>query len=109
MLFNGATLPLQFWDPVARDLAIQDRVLRLDQRNAGDTRASGSFSLLDVAADAAALLDHLQIERVIVAGHAWGGPGLCSRLSPSGHRIGHLRHRRAVPGHGPPCPWAAMA
>ena len=47
--------------------------MRLDQRNAGATRASGSFSLLDVAADAAALLDHLKIERAIVAGHAWGG------------------------------------
>lgn len=73
LLFNGATLPLQFWDPVVQGLAVHHRVVRLDQRNAGATRADGSFSLLDIAADAAALLDHLGIERVIVAGHAWGG------------------------------------
>jgi 3-oxoadipate enol-lactonase len=73
LLFNGATLPLQFWDPVAQGLATEHRVVRLDQRNAGATKASGCFSLLDVATDAAALLDHLKIERAIVAGHAWGG------------------------------------
>ena len=73
LLFNGATLPLQFWDPVAQDLSGQYRVVRLDQRNAGATRASGSFSLLDIAADAAALLDYLKIEKAIIAGHAWGG------------------------------------
>jgi 3-oxoadipate enol-lactonase len=48
-------------------------VVRFDQRNAGATQADGSFSLLDIAADAAALLDYLKIERVIIAGHAWGG------------------------------------
>lgn len=73
LLFNGATLPLQFWDPVVQGLAMKNRVVRLDQRGVGATRASGSFSLLDVAADAATLLDHLKIEKVIVAGHAWGG------------------------------------
>jgi 3-oxoadipate enol-lactonase len=73
LLFNGATLPLQFWDPVAQGLATEHKIVRLDQRNAGATRASGAFSLLEVSADAAALLDHLKIERAIVAGHAWGG------------------------------------
>ena len=38
-LFNGATLPLEFWDPVVRVLAAQDTVGRFDQRNAGATRA----------------------------------------------------------------------
>ncbi|MBP6816766.1 MAG: alpha/beta hydrolase [Burkholderiaceae bacterium] len=73
LLFNGASLPMQFWDGLADGLALGATVVRLDQRNVGATRADGPFSLLDVAADAAALLDHLQIEQVIVAGHAWGG------------------------------------
>ena len=73
LLFNGASLPMQFWDGLAEGLARGATVVRMDQRNVGATRADGPFSLLDVAADAAALLDHLQIERVIVAGHAWGG------------------------------------
>ncbi len=73
LLFNGASLPLQFWDGVAAELASEHGVVRMDQRNVGGTRYQGTFSLLDVAADAAALLDHLEIERVVVAGHAWGG------------------------------------
>jgi 3-oxoadipate enol-lactonase len=48
-------------------------VIRFDQRNAGATSASGTFTLLDVARDAARLLDALGIERVIAIGHAWGG------------------------------------
>jgi pimeloyl-ACP methyl ester carboxylesterase len=73
LLFNGATLPLGFWDPVAEALASSATVVRFDQRNAGATRARGTFSLLDTAADAAALLDHLGCDRVILLGHAWGG------------------------------------
>jgi 3-oxoadipate enol-lactonase len=73
LLLNGAGLPLGFWDDIAQALSAQYTVVRMDQRNAGSTRATGSFSLTDIAADAAALLDHLQIEQVIVAGHAWGG------------------------------------
>ena len=73
LLFNGATLPLEFWDPVAAALAETGTVVRFDQRNAGKTRAEGDFSLPDIAADAAALLDHLELERVVLLGHAWGG------------------------------------
>ncbi len=77
LLFNGASLALSFWDPIALALARTDRVLRLDARNAGGTQASGEFSLLDLAADAARLLDHLGVDtgsqRLLVAGHAFGG------------------------------------
>jgi len=73
LMFNGGSLPLQFWDGLADDLAIDGRVVRFDQRSAGGTRAAGSFSLLDVAADAARLHAHLELEPAIVVGHAWGG------------------------------------
>ena len=59
LLFNGATLPLAFWDPVATALATADKVVRFDQRNAGASRATGVFSLLVTAADAAAVLAEL--------------------------------------------------
>lgn len=73
LLFNGATLPLEFWDPVATALATKDTVVRFDQRNAGASHATGVFSLLDTAADAAAVLAELEQPRVIAVGHAWGG------------------------------------
>lgn len=73
LLFNGGRLPLEFWGSLATRLAERCRVLRFDQRNAGLTRFEGSFSLLDTAQDAAALLDHLAIDEAVVVGHAWGG------------------------------------
>ena len=65
LLFNGASLPLEFWDPIATGLAKDHTVVRFDQRNAGATRAEGEFTLLDTAADAAAVLEELEIQRVI--------------------------------------------
>ena len=73
LLFNGATLPLEFWGPVAERLSQQHRVIRFDPRNAGATRAEGRFTLNDVAADAAALLDRAEVESAVAVGHAWGG------------------------------------
>ena len=73
LLFNGATLPLEFWDPVADTLAQSYQIVRFDQRNAGESVFNGTFTLNDTAADAAAVLDHLDIDTAIVVGHAWGG------------------------------------
>jgi 3-oxoadipate enol-lactonase len=73
LLFNGASLPLEFWGSVADRLAPERRVVRFDARNAGATQAHGAFTLLDVARDAVNLLDALGIERVVAVGHAWGG------------------------------------
>ena len=73
LLFNGAGLPLTFWGSLATRLAQYCRVLRFDQRNAGRTEFEGNFSLLDTAADAARLLDHLQCDDALLVGHAWGG------------------------------------
>ncbi|MCZ6619086.1 MAG: alpha/beta hydrolase [Gammaproteobacteria bacterium] len=73
LLFNGATLPLEFWGSVAENLAQTSTVIRFDQRNAGDSQAEGAFTLNDTAADAAAILAHLDVSEVITVGHAWGG------------------------------------
>ncbi|MEX0942638.1 MAG: alpha/beta hydrolase [Pseudomonadales bacterium] len=73
LLFNGASLNLEFWGSLAQELTAIGRVLRFDQRNAGQTRFEGSFSLNTVAADAATLMKDQGSERVIAIGHAWGG------------------------------------
>ncbi len=90
LLFNGGTLPLEFWGPFAQDLAKLGRVVRFDQRNAGRTRFEGSFTLGDTAADATALLDHLSIERAIVIGHAWGGRAAQVFARDFPERLSHL-------------------
>ncbi|MEZ5559756.1 MAG: alpha/beta hydrolase [Pseudomonadales bacterium] len=73
LLFNGAGLPFTFWGTLATRLAAHCRVVRFDQRNAGLTEYEGKFSLPDIAADAARVLDCLEIESACVVGHAWGG------------------------------------
>jgi pimeloyl-ACP methyl ester carboxylesterase len=47
LLFNGATLPLEFWDPVADALARDYQIVRFDQRNAGESVFNGTFTLND--------------------------------------------------------------
>jgi 3-oxoadipate enol-lactonase len=73
LLFNGATLPLDFWDPVVAGLMAHRRIIRFDQRNAGRTAFDGIFTLNDTAADAAAVLDAVDVDSAIIVGHAWGG------------------------------------
>lgn len=73
LFFNGASLPLEIWDPLVAPLSSTGRVVRFDQRDCGRTRATGTFTLLDVAADGIRLLDHLGIAEAIFVGHAWGG------------------------------------
>ncbi len=73
LFFNGASLPLTFWDPLVTALSPYARCIRFDQRNAGNTRCKGPFSLNDIAADAAAVLAAQNVEQVVAIGHAWGG------------------------------------
>ena len=89
LFFNGATLPLEFWAPLQTQLD-GFHCISFDQRNSGLTQFQGTFTLGDTAADAAALLDHLEVKSVTAIGHAWGGraaqvfardyPHLVSRL-----------------------------
>jgi pimeloyl-ACP methyl ester carboxylesterase len=54
-------------------LAERFRLVCPDNRGSGQTKSSGSFSVRVLAADAAALLDHLRLDRAHVAGHSMGG------------------------------------
>ncbi len=76
---GGLRSSIAFWDrtpfhPV-RELAGQFRVIAMDQRNAGESRApvSASDDWRTYASDHVALLDHLAIERCHVLGGCIGG------------------------------------
>jgi 3-oxoadipate enol-lactonase len=73
LFFNGASLPMAFWRPIAESLSADYRVIMFDQRNAGATKFDGDFTLGDVARDAAKLLHKLEVKQVVAIGHAWGG------------------------------------
>jgi 3-oxoadipate enol-lactonase len=90
LLFNGNSLSLEFWGALADELATRARVIRFDQRNAGKTVFEGSFSLNDIAADAAALMDTLEVEQVVVIGHAWGGRVAQVFVRDHPHRVSQM-------------------
>ena len=73
VLVHGFGLDMRMWDPQVADLAARFRVLRYDCRGFG---ASGPFDPAigyTHAGDLLALLDHLAIERAVLAGLSFGG------------------------------------
>lgn len=68
------TADLNWW-PVFDPLAADHPVLGVDHRDHGRSmRTEGAFTLEDAADDHAALLDLLEIPKVIVCGYSMGGP-----------------------------------
>jgi 3-oxoadipate enol-lactonase len=70
---------LEIWNPLVEALSERFRVLRYDHRGHGRSPApGGSFSVVDLAVDAVALLDRLSIERAAFCGLSLGGMvGIC--------------------------------
>jgi pimeloyl-ACP methyl ester carboxylesterase len=76
MLFlHGFPFDKSMWaDQLAALTAAGFRVVVPDLRGLGETKAAGEISTMDdMARDAAALLDHLQIDEAIVCGLSMGG------------------------------------
>jgi pimeloyl-ACP methyl ester carboxylesterase len=61
------------WGPLVPLLADRYRLILIDNRGAGRTRAEGPLALTDMADDAAALLERLGIAEADVIGHSLGG------------------------------------
>jgi 3-oxoadipate enol-lactonase len=74
LLIHGYPLNRHMWDAQLAGLSGVARVVAPDLRGSGDSQAApGPYNLNQFADDLAALLDHLQIERTIVAGLSMGG------------------------------------
>jgi 3-oxoadipate enol-lactonase len=70
---HGFLMDHTMFDPQVTALAPHYRVITWDQRGHGDTRTTGAFTYWDSAADVLALLDHLGVERAVLAGMSQGG------------------------------------
>jgi 3-oxoadipate enol-lactonase len=65
---------LSMWDPQARRLSTEWRVLRYDLRGHGASPVpAGPYAIADLGADLLALLDRLEIERASLCGVSIGG------------------------------------
>jgi 3-oxoadipate enol-lactonase len=70
---HGYLMDSAMFDPQVAALAPEYRVITWDQRGFGGSRATGAFSYWDSASDVLGLLDHLGVERAVLAGMSQGG------------------------------------
>jgi pimeloyl-ACP methyl ester carboxylesterase len=74
LLLHAFPLGLSMWEPQARALAARHRVVRFDARGfGGSAPGDGPLTMERIADDAAALLDHLGVEKAVVGGCSMGG------------------------------------
>jgi pimeloyl-ACP methyl ester carboxylesterase len=74
LLINGRGSSRAAWQPVAEALAAHVRVLRMDNRDAGENDPEAvAYTIADMAGDVAGFLDALGVTRASVLGHSMGG------------------------------------
>jgi len=73
VLVHGFGCDRTIWDPIIAALSGQ-RIIRPDLRGCGESQSGDGPALMEaLAGDLAALLDTLQVERAVIAGHSLGG------------------------------------
>jgi pimeloyl-ACP methyl ester carboxylesterase len=74
VLLHGFPLAKEIWDAQAAALAGVARIVRFDLRGLGSTTVTpGPYLMEQLAGDLVEILDALQIERAVIAGHSLGG------------------------------------
>ena len=73
VLIAGLASDAQSWQPVLGLLQQNRKVVLLDNRGAGRTRARAGICLTQMAKDCLALCNHLELDRVDLLGHSMGG------------------------------------
>jgi pimeloyl-ACP methyl ester carboxylesterase len=74
VLLHGFPLDRTMWDGQFDALARHARVIRLDLRGSGQSGTGEGPALMEaLAGDVYGLLDALEVERVVIAGHSMGG------------------------------------
>jgi 3-oxoadipate enol-lactonase len=74
VMIHGFPLAHEVWNAQAKALSRAHRAIRIDLRGMGESSVPGGPYLMEtLAADVAAVLDKLSIERAWIAGHSLGG------------------------------------
>ncbi len=77
ILLHGNTANAWWWEPLAREIAAEYRLLALDQRGHGDSQWArpAAYSPIDYANDLARFVAHAtaNAEKPVVVGHSMGG------------------------------------
>ncbi|UOD50099.1 alpha/beta fold hydrolase [Orrella daihaiensis] len=73
LLVAGLASDSQSWQPALHALTQDRRIILLDNRGSGRTRAPNEITLTQMAQDCLALCDHLKIDQIDLLGHSMGG------------------------------------
>ena len=74
VLLHGFALDRSVWDPQFDALAQRGRAIRIDLRGSGESAHGEGLALMEtLAGDVFGILDALDAERVVIAGHGMGG------------------------------------
>ena len=73
LLVHGITENRRAWDPVARRLAAERTVVRLDLRGHGASEPAADYGLAAMAADVVAVIEAAGLEPPDLVGHSLGG------------------------------------
>ncbi len=88
ILIGGLSTNHTIWDLVLPFLSPHYRILRFDNRGAGQSKSPNtSFSITDMANDVITLMNHLAIENAFLVGHSMGGAILQQLLIDHPNRI----------------------
>ncbi len=98
----------RIWEPVAARLAATRTVVLWDHRDHGSsgTSPAGAASVDQLAADLLTVIDHLDIERAVVAGHSMGGMTALATALAAPERVAALG---LVSTSAAPAAWPAGA
>jgi pimeloyl-ACP methyl ester carboxylesterase len=88
LLVHGWALDARVWTPMVAHLTPNFRVVSVDRR--GSTRSQAAPNLVADAEDLVALLDHLELSRVIVTGMSQGARVALNLLALAPQRVGGL-------------------
>ncbi len=85
LLVHGITLAAEIWAYQLDDLSDRYRVLALDLRGHGESRAgTGGYGISRLARDLAEVMEGLDLTGAVIAGHSMGGMATIEMLT-SGH------------------------
>jgi pimeloyl-ACP methyl ester carboxylesterase len=91
LLIVGHLVARKAWDEVAPVFARAYRVIRIDNRDAGENAPeTAPYTIADMAGDVAALLDALDIPRANVVGHSMGVSTALRFVLDDPARVDHL-------------------
>ena len=90
LLLHGLYGSSSNWRRIAKALSDRHRVLSVDLRNHGASPWAGTMTYAEMAADVAALIDRLGLEKPAVLGHSMGGKVAMTLALTDGSHVGRL-------------------